>query len=96
MWNLALFTIILLGLAAAMPSTAEAEVNSIPRAQNTTQIFHLRMKVYHGDRKYNNWVLQTHHIVAALSVTAFKNPSQDEGATLHPASSRRSQLPVLH
>ncbi|KAH7403677.1 hypothetical protein BKA64DRAFT_458288 [Cadophora sp. MPI-SDFR-AT-0126] len=82
MWNFVIMMIALLRLTFALPTSEQAEENLISLAQNTTQTFRLRMKVTHGDRKYNNWVLQTYHIGAALSVVVFTNPSKDEGPTL--------------
>jgi len=81
MWSITLVMISLLRLTAATIVTAEAENESISTARNTTRSFRLRLKVTHGDRKYN-WVLQPYHIVAALSATVFEDPALDDGAIL--------------
>ena len=58
MWSITLVMISLLRLTAATIVTAEAENESISTARNTTRSFRLRLKVTHGDRKYN-WVCQS-------------------------------------
>ncbi|KAH6718861.1 hypothetical protein BKA61DRAFT_669203 [Leptodontidium sp. MPI-SDFR-AT-0119] len=70
------FVITLLGFAAVASTNREANELSISKATNTSQTFHLQMKVTHGN------ILQTYHVGAALSATVFRNSSEDAGATL--------------